>query len=137
MNCILVHGLRQRRVDHGGGWFERMTDAITGMWPVPTASAGTQRAERGLGISDRPYYFYALRADRRFGFAVFLLSEVDGADWPPGARGATPFDSGGFWIDRIAVDPPLNRSERRGFFKSHDLPLASWRPAFETHIDTR
>lgn len=56
---------------------------------MPIASAGTQSAEHGLGISGRPYYFYALRADRRFGLVVFLLSEVE-SDWPPYARGATP-----------------------------------------------
>ena len=103
---ILVHGLRMQRVDRGGGWFERLTSAIKGRWPVPTASTrGTQSAEHGLGISGRPYYFYALRPDRRFGYMVFLFSEVEGVDWPPDAKGATPFDSGGMWFGKIATDP--------------------------------
>ena len=137
MDCVLVHGLRQRHVDGDGRWFERITDAIKGRWPVPIASPGTQSAERGLGISGGPYYFYALRADRRFGFVVFLLREVEGVDWPPDAKGATPFDSGGMWFGKIAVDPPLSQKERRGFFKTHDVSLDSWRPAFETYIDIR
>lgn len=137
MNSILTHGLRQHRVDSGGGWFERLTDAIKGKWPVPNASKGTRRAEHGLGISGRPYYFYALRADRRFGFLVFLLDEIEGADWPLDAKGATPFDSGGMWFGKIATDAPLPQSERRGFFKTYEMPLAAWRSAFETHIGTR
>jgi len=138
MDGILVHGLRQCRVDRGGGWFERLTSAIKGRWPVPTASTGTQSAEHGLGISGKPYYFYALRPDRRFGYMVFLFSETEGVDWPPDAKGATPFDSGGMWIGRIVTDPPLDRrSRRRSHFEAHDLPLVAWRSEFETYIGTR
>ena len=137
MDSILVHGLRQSRVDGDERWFERLTSAIKGSWPVPTASAGTQSAERGLGISGKPYYFYALRTDGRFGFVVFLLGEIEGVDWPPDARGATPFDSGGLWSRKIATDPPLDQTGRRDHFKTHDVPLAAWRSAFETYIVTR
>lgn len=136
MDCILTHGLRPRQ-GYGGEWFDRVTNAIKGRWPVPTASAGTRRAQHGLGISGEPYYFYASRADRRFGSAVFLLGEVEGVDWPPAAKGATPFDSGGMWFGKIATDPPLNQNERRDLFEAHDVPLVSWRPAFETYIGTR
>lgn len=134
MESILVHGLRQR-VERGVGWFERLTSAIKGSWPAPTASARTQAAERGLGISDKPYYFYALRTDRRFSFVVFLLSE--GGDWPRDARGATPFDSGGMWFEKIATDPPLDQGGRQELFKTHDLPLVAWHSEFETYIGTR
>ena len=134
MDSILVHGLRQGRVDGDERWFERLTSAIKGSWPVPTASVRTQSAERGLGISGKPYYFYALRADRRFGFVVFLLSEIEGVDWPPDARGATSFDSGGMWFGKIAIDPPLDQNGRRGLFTSHDVTLAAWRSEFETYI---
>ena len=137
MDSILVHGLRQRRINGGGCWFERLTSVIKGRWPAPTASAGTQSAERGLGISDKPYYFYALRADRRFGSVVFLLREIDGVNWPPDARGATPFDSGGMWFGKIATNPPLDKSGWRSLFKAHDVPLVAWRSAFETYIGTR
>ena len=135
MDSILVHGLRQPRHEHGRDWVERLTSAITGRWPEPTASAGTQSAERGLGISGKPYYFYALRTDWRFGFVVFLFS--DGGDWPPDARGATPFDSGGMWLEKIATDPPIDRDGRRELFKNHDVPLVDWRSEFETYIGTR
>ena len=104
---------------------------------MPTASAGTQRAEHGLGISGKPYYFYALRADSGFGFVAFLLSEIEGVDWPPDARGATPFDSGGMWLGKITTDPPLDWNGRRRVFKTHDVPLVAWRSEFETYICTR
>ena len=137
MDCTLVHGLRQGRVDRGGGWFVRLTNAIKGRWPAPTASGRTQSAEHGLGISGKPYYFYAMRADRRFGFVVFLLSEIEGSDWPPDARGATPFDSGGMWLGKVATDPPLDESGRRRLFMIRDVPLAAWRSEFETYIGKR
>lgn len=60
MNCTLVHGLRQSRVDDGGAWFERLTSAIKGEWPVQPTLPRTQCAEHGLGIAGNPYYFYAL-----------------------------------------------------------------------------
>ena len=134
---ILVHGLRQRHVGRDGGWFERMTDTVAGTWPVPTDSTSTPCAEHGLGITGRPFYFYALRADENFGLVVFLLREVEGVNWPPGARGATPFDSGGLWSGEIVTDPSLNEGGRRSFFEAHDVPLTDWRLHFETYIGTR
>ena len=104
---------------------------------MPTATERTQRAEHGLGIAGKPYYFYALRADGRFSFVVFLLSEVEGVGWPPDARGATPFDSGGMWFGRIATAPPLDQDGRRALFKTHDVPLVAWRSEFKTYIRTR
>ena len=41
------------------------------------------------------------------------------------------------WFGKIATDPPLDRSGRRGIFKTHDAPLVAWRSAFETHLGTR
>ena len=155
MDWILVHGLRQLHVDRGGGWFELMTDAIAGRWPAQTPSAGTRRAERGLGISGMPYYFYALRADENFGLVVFLLSEIEGVDWPPDARGATPFDSGGLWFGMIATDPPawsarLLQGPRRAFGRlaprvrdvyrhtlQNDCRLRSWRCAGNRYAELR
>ena len=135
MDCILVHGLRHPHVDRD--WFDLMTAAVAGRWPERYASAGTRSAEHGLGIAGRPYYFYALRADENFGLVVFLLSEIEGVDWPTDARGATPFDSGGLWWGRIATAPALNQNRRRGFFEAHDVPLAVWRAEFETYIEQR
>lgn len=136
MDCLLVRGLRQRPFGRDGDWLARTTEAIQGTWPPPAASAGTQRAESGLGIQGRPYYFYAMRAERNFGFVVFLLRETEGVDWPLDARGATPFDSGGLWFGKIHTSPRLNQIGRRGLFNAQEVPLAEWRTAFETHIGT-
>ena len=54
---------------------------------------------------------------------VFVLSEEDEADWPPDARGATPFDSGGLWGNKILTSPELDDAGRRAFFRDHDVPL--------------
>ena len=134
MNSVLIRGLRQRRVHGGGDWCELVTSAIRGEWPAPKASERTQKAERGLGIGGKPYYFYVLRAEESFGLVVFVLSEDEEAEWPSDARGATPFDSGGLWLKKVETDPQLDDAGRRAFFQDHDVPLARWRAAFGGYI---
>ena len=65
---------------------------------------------------------------------VFVLSEDDEADWPSDARGATPFDSGGLWWNKVLTHPELDDAGRRAFFRDHDVPLVNWRAAFEGYI---
>ena len=140
MNSLLIRGLRQRHVHGGGDWCELVTCAIQGKWPEPRASERTQEVERELDIGGKPYYFYVLRAEENFGLVVFVLSEVEDTDWPSDARGATPFDSGGLWSNKIATSPELDDAGRRAFFRDRDVPLVDWRSAFErylrTHYDT-
>ena len=136
MNSLLTRGLRRRPVHGGGDWCELMTNAIRGEWPAPEASEPTLEAERGLGIGGKPYYFYVLRAEGSFGLVVFVLSEVEQADWPWDAKGATPFDSGGLWSGKIATRPELDEAGRRAFFQDHDMPLVDWRAAFKQYIRT-
>ena len=133
----LIRGLRQRLGHVGGDWRELMTSAVRGEWPAPTASPQTLEAEQGLGILGRPYYFYALRAVESFGLVVFVLSEVEGVDWLVDAKGATPFDSGGLWLGKVATRPKLDEAGRRRFFQGQDVPLVDWRAAFEEYIHTR
>ena len=134
MNSLLTRGLRRSSVHGGGDWRELMTSAVRGEWPAPKASGRTLKAEQGLGIGGKPYYFYVLRAEESFGFVVFVLSEVEEADWPVGAKGATPFDSGGLWFGRTATHPELDEAGRRLFFQHQDVPLMDWRAAFEDYI---
>ena len=137
MNILLTRGLRGPRQhrDHGGGsWCELVTSAIRGEWPALKASEGTREAERGLGIGGQPYYFYVLRAEENFGLVVFVLSEDDEADWPSDARGATPFDSGGLWGNKVLTRPKLDDAGRRAFFRDHDVSLVNWRSAFERYV---
>ena len=114
-----------------------VTSAIRGEWPAPQASERTQESERGLGIDGKPYYFYVLRAEENFGLVVFVLSEGEEADWPSGARGATPFDSGGLWSKKVVTNPALDSAGRRAFFRGHDVPLVDWRAAFERYVRDR
>ena len=134
MDSLLIRGLRQLPVHGGRDWRELVTSAIRGEWPAPKASEGAREAERGLGIGGQPYYFYVLRAEGNFGLVVFVLSEEDEADWPPDARGATPFDSGGLWGNRVLTRPELDDAGRRAFFRDHDVPLVDWRAAFEGYV---
>ena len=103
---------------------------------MPKASEQTLQAEHGLGIGGKPYYFYVLRAEESFGLVVFVLSEVEEADWPVDAKGATPFDSGGLWMGKIATRPELDEIGRRAFFQDQDVPLVDWRAAFENYVHT-
>ena len=137
MNSLLIRGLRQRRVRRAGDWCELVTSAIRGEWPAPQASKRTQESERGLGIDGKPCYFYVLRAEENFGLVVFVLSEGEEADWPSGARGATPFDSGGLWSKKVVTNPALDGAGRRAFFRGHDVPLVDWRAAFERYVRDR
>lgn len=136
MNRLLIRGLRDIRL-HGGEPNELVTRAVRGEWPAPVASPQTIEAERGLGIVGKPYYFYVLRAERIYGFVVFVLSEAEGAVWPQDARGATPFDSGGWWLEKIRTDPALDETERKAAFRKLDVPLRGWQEAFERYIDSR
>ena len=111
-----------------------MTRAIQGEWPAPAASPQTLEAERGLGIHGKPYYFYVLRAEDSYGLVVFVLSEAESTVWPADARGATPFDSGGWWLDKIHTDPPLDTTTRQATFRTLDVPLCGWQDAFEKYI---
>ena len=136
MNSLLIRGLRQGRVHGDRDWRELMTDAIRGAWPAPSASDRTLRAERGLGIGGKPYYFYVLRAEEDFGLVVFVLNENEDANWPSNAKGATHFDSGGLWSRKIATNPELDDAGRRTFFQHHDVPLMNWKTAFKMYIHT-
>ncbi len=136
MESLLIRGLRQSHIQGGGDWCALVTNAIQGEWPIPTASKKTKIAERELGIDGKPYYFYVLRAGEDFGLVVLVLSEVEDAKWPADARGATPFDSGGLWWNKIATDPELNDAGRRAFFACRDAPLTDWRSRFEKYIQT-
>ena len=111
-----------------------MTRTIQGKWPAPHASEWTLKAEDGLGIAERPYYFYVLRAEDSHGFVVFVLSEAEDVIWPPAAKGATPFDSGGWWLGKIHTKPPLDPAARRTAFQALELLLRDWKGTFERYI---
>ena len=134
MNGLLTRGLRSARLRGGGDWRELVTKAINGEWPDPAASPQTLEAEGGLGILGNPYYFYVLRAEDSYGLVVFVLSEAEGVVWPADARGATPFDSGGWWSDKIHTAPPLDTAARQAAFRTLDVPLCGWQDAFEQYI---
>ena len=136
MNSLLTRGLRKTRLRDGGDWPELVTQAIQGKWPAPAASPQTLEAERGLGVAGKPYYFYVLRAEDSYGLVVFVLSETEGTVWPADARGATPFDSGGWWLHIIHTDPPLDTTARQAAFQTLDVPLRGWQDAFEHYIHT-
>ena len=75
-----------------------------------------------------------MRAEDSYGFVVFVLRETEGAVWPTDAKGATPFDSGGWWLDKIRTEPPLNTTARQAAFRTLDVPLRDWQDAFERYI---
>lgn len=137
VNHLLTRGLRSSRLRGGDDWLELVTKAIREEWPSPAASPQTLEAERGLGILGRPYYFYVLYAEDGYGFVVFVLSEAEGAVWPEGARGATPFDSGGWWLGKIHTQPPVDTAARQAAFLKLEVPLREWQDAFEEYIHTQ
>ena len=137
MMPLLIRGLRNGRLHGGESWYELVTRAVRGEWPALAASPRTLKAELGLGIVGKPYYFYVLRAEDTYSFVVFVVSETAGTVWPQDARGATPFDSGGWWWGKIRTDPPLKETTRRTAFRMLDVPLREWQDAFEQYIHSR
>ena len=134
MNSLLTRGLRNERLHGDKDWCDVVTRVIQGQWPAPTASPQTLEAEQGLGILGKPYYFYVLRAEESYGLVVFVLSEVEGSVWPAGAKGATPFDSGGWWLKLVRTNPPLSTAARQEAFRTLDVPLQDWQGAFERYL---
>ena len=137
MNRLLTRGLRNTRIGGDGDWRELVTRAIQGGWPTPVPSPQTLEAERGLDIPDQPYYFYVLRAEDSYGLTIFVLGEAEGVVWPEGAKGATPFDSGGWWLGKIHTEPPLDTTARKAAFGTLDVPLRDWQNAFKQYIHAR
>ena len=136
MNRWLIRGLRSDEPPEGGDWCELVTMAIQGKWPAPVASSETLKAESGLGILGKPYYFYVLRAEESFACVIFVLDEAEGVVWPEDAKGATPFDSGG-WLEIVSTEPPLDATARQAAFRKLDVPLRDWQNAFEQHIQAQ
>ena len=48
--------------------------------------------------------------------------------------GATPFDSGGWWLGKIQTDPTLDEAARQVAFPGLDVPLGDWQEAFEEYL---
>lgn len=115
-------------------WRESLTRIIRRQWSSRQPSQRTQQAEAGLGIEGTPCYFYAMRTERAFGFAVFFFCEIRSYGWPESSRGATPFDSGGFWHGKVHTVPSTASVERKEIFRIHEKPLPSWRQAFKKYI---
>ena len=134
---LLVHGLREESVDGADTedrLWRRTSDALLSRWPSPTPTSGTVCAEQGLGILGTPYYFYVMRTHKTFGYIVFLYEEIPtNAEIPPGAKGATPFDTGGLWIG--AIRPVKTKSAKRSLFTKEEVALDRWRPEFLSYID--
>ena len=131
----LVHGIRNEEASgEGGRWRELTTRILCGDWPARERSDLTKGAEAGLGVNDKPYYFYVMRTEKQFGRVVFVLAEAVGAQWPSDVYGTTPFDSGGWWLGAIKTKPPLDRPTRTRMFRDLDRPLEEWQSAFHAYI---
>ncbi len=133
--ALLVHGLRPAAPAGAADRHWRpISEMLLAHWPEPTPADGTKKAEAGLGILDRPCYFYVMRAHRAFGWAVFLFDELAiTGSMAPDAMGATPFDSGGLWLGRI--DPIRGPAEAHRLFSKEQVPLRCWRSKFEDYMN--
>ena len=135
VKTLLTRGLRNDRSgDDGRDWCALMTSTIQEEWPAPDAAVRTLEAESGLGIVGKPYYFYVLRAEDSYGFVVFVLSEAEDVTWPPDAKGAAPFDSGGWWLGKIHTKPRLDPAARQTAFQASEVLLRDWKGAFEQYL---
>ena len=132
-NLQLVTGVPQR-VDESIHWRKLMTDVILKKWSSWSPSRRTKQAEDGLGIEGAPRYFYAMRTERAFGMVVFLFRENCDVEWPQDAYGATPFDTGGLWHEKIHTSHSSKLSSMMAIFQNYHIPLISWDEAFKDYI---
>lgn len=103
-------------------------------WSSRKPSKRTKDAEEGLGIAGSPHYFYVMRTERAFGFAVFFFRENPAFHWPIEAYGASPFDTGGLWHGHIYTRPPIDPDERKRLFVRSQIPLSRWKSVFEEYV---
>ena len=129
---LLFHGLRPQP-NSRQAWCTLVTSVIRKKWLALPNSSATQETEDQLGIVGDPLYFFAMRSERTFGFVVFALRLNTRSD--PGVTGATPFDSGGLWHDRVRAAQQLTDDEKRSVFRAHNVPLATFPDAFKSYAE--
>ena len=132
---VLVTGLPEPTSTHLY-WCEAITRIIRRHWSPRHPTTKTMQAEKGLGIEGEPRYFYAMRTEPAFGFAVFFFRQVLHSPWPADTHGATPFDTGGLWHGGIVTQPPAGPKEKRRIFRQHQVSLPRWIYAFNQYIST-
>ena len=115
-------------------WCRLMTNIILHRWPSRPSRGRTKDAEHGLGINGSPYYFYVLRTERIYGTAVFLFRETSDPDWPKGAKGSAPFDTGDLWHDDLLTDPAVCTDQKQSIFRCYERSLICWSSSFQAYI---
>jgi hypothetical protein len=97
---------------------------------VESRSDKTRAAEKALGLGDC-LYFYAGYAHPSFGDAV-LVYEPEWSDAESG--GATPFDTGGFHLNHIAVEGVGGEVEKKAYVASQSCGLSAWRSRLDAYL---
>jgi hypothetical protein len=117
----------------GKDWREATAAWILGDIGKLPSGKRTSQAETGLGI-EPSHYWYVLRAERQFGYTVFLSrASIDG--WLKESGGMTPFDSGGLWHGFIPANPASIDSEtKKSLFNRYNRSLIGWPDAFCDYI---
>ena len=128
---LLFHGL-QPQPSSRQAWCTLVTSVIWQNWIALPSSSGTRKAEDRLGIVGDPLYLFAMRSERAFGFVVFALRLNAQSD--PEVTGATPFDSGGLWRDKVQAAQRLTDAEKRAVFQDNGVPLARFPDVFKRYI---
>ena len=116
-------------------WYQSLAYVLSLKWSNRTASHRTSSAESGLGISGTPHYFYIMRTEQAFGFAVFLFHHNNDLPWPSATQGATPFDSGGLWHEKFHTRLPISTDQdKKHFFLCHQKSLSSCLADFRCYL---
>jgi hypothetical protein len=106
-------------------WTRRVESILTGTFTGEPARGQTAEAETGLAIPPSTYW-YVCRTDDRYGYIVFLWREDPDLPLQAADGAVLPFDSGGIWHGRIAMDAPLSLEERQQFVQTHSKPADQW-----------
>ena len=126
-----VSGLRPKV--KGRDWREAVASIILNEMERLPVGEKTAEAEAGLGLKSS-LYWYILRAEELFGYAVFLW-RANVSDWLPDQGGMSPFDSGGLWHDYIQTTSPLVDDEaKRVLFAQNSRGLRGWNDVFRSYL---
>lgn len=111
-------------------WRSVLRDRLVGEHARIKPGAKTQAAELGLGL-DTSAYWFIFRCVEPFGRIVVVSEPPRYLTDPAGTAGATPFDSGGLWDDRIEAHPPFgDDAERVQYFWDAQVSLREWVRSF-------
>lgn len=131
-NAPWVHGIKKKTT--GPYVFAHIASVVGKRFSDIPRAPSSAATETDLAYPPS-IYWYLGRADDLYGSVVFLCeARTETAGESDG--GVCPFDSGGMWTGRIALNPPApaKSTERREILSRYTMSLSGWKALFGQHL---